>query len=162
MHPFDLNLHESLGVNPSWSGTSPSDFHADAEIAGVEIVACAHTCLAHGFKSTDDEGVERALFNGGSAGMGNFKGDTAGVITRISTKDGGKGEDGGEVLYGCEVGGVRVEAVRVEFDDGDWQREFLDMWPEGSEAFESYWGRIQGGVESWDVGRAARGGVELR
>ena len=114
------------------------------------------------------------LLNNGSAGMSNFFGDSRGVVTRVAPaalvrrgSDGtrprdddsrGGGRGGTKTLYGRVEGGIAYDAVAVAFDDDKWRREFKQMWPEGSPAHTSYWGRIKGGVAFWDVKRAARNG----
>jgi hypothetical protein len=41
--------------------------------------------------------------------------------------------------------GREVEAVPIDFDQAAWQETFLRQWPEGSDAWRSYHGRIVNG-----------------
>jgi len=165
MSPPSPTLRASLSVAPDYPTTQESDVVEMCEEAGVEIVACTHTCLPYGQKFTNPKtSKEYLIFNSGSAGMSNFSNATSGLITRITPESSPSylpNSFGGRAVYSSNVGGVRVEGFEVVFDDGKWRDEFLMQWPEGTAAYDSYWGRITGGVEYWDVGQAAREGVEV-
>lgn len=45
-------------------------------------------------------------------------------------------------LYGVRRGAVHVDALAVPYDHSQWEREFLTQWPEGSDAYLSYFKRI--------------------
>lgn len=167
MPPPSPTLHASLSVSPDFPTTQKSSVIEMCEEAGVDIVTCTHTCLPYGQKFTNPiTSKEYLIFNSGSAGISNFSNTTGGIITRITavssiTSEKFQNDRGGRKVYESNVGGIRVEGVEVVFDDRKWREEFLMQWPEGSAAYDSYWGRITGGVEYWDVGQAAREGVEV-
>jgi hypothetical protein len=103
--------------------------------ANVDGFASSHTCLP---------ALRRFQFgsviNNGAAGMPNFSGDRAGLITRI-----GVAPPPHEPLYGTQVRGVHVDTLRVEFDYAAWQAMFEKQWPAGSAGHLSYFKRITQG-----------------
>jgi len=107
--------------------------------ACVDVFASTHTCLPafRHYRHAHGEGI---VANNGAAGMPNFEGDRAGLITRIS------GRPSLRAVFGIELGGTHVEALPVRFDAERWQRRFLAAWPEGSPAHASYFRRITGGL----------------
>jgi predicted phosphodiesterase len=109
----------------------------------VDVVASSHTCLP-ALNVTNG----KLVVNNGSAGLANFQGDTSGLITRISTEH--TASSSLSVVYethlSARADGVRVQALRVPFDDQIWQQKFLAQWPSESAAFESYWKRIRLGT----------------
>ena len=80
------------------------------------------------------------MVNDGAAGMPNFKGDLAGLCTRISSVPSPH-----PVLHETRVAGAYVALVPVRFDADRWRAEFLAQWPVGSAAFLSYFQRIIAG-----------------
>jgi hypothetical protein len=112
------------------------------EAAQVDAFACTHTCLPI-FHSLPTAGRALApmVLNNGSAGMPNFRGDGAGLLTRISLRRFG----GAERRFGLAHGGVHVDAIAVAIDAHRWTRRFLLQWPPGSDAHASYWQRITDG-----------------
>jgi hypothetical protein len=106
------------------------------EAARVAVFASSHTCLP----ACRVLG-ERAVINNGAAGMPNFAGTRFGVATRIAAAP----ADRAAVLYGAVVGGVNVQAVRLDYDADAFERAFLAAWPPGSAAHASYHGRIAHG-----------------
>jgi hypothetical protein len=105
--------------------------------AHVDVFACSHTCLA-AMRQFDLGGRHGVVANNGAAGMPNFAGTRYGVITRIAERR----HAGRARLYGREVQGVHVEALRVDYDHDPWLRRFLASWPEGSDAYASYYRRL--------------------
>lgn len=110
---------------------------ADAafEAAKVSVFASSHTCLP--VLQTFDGA--RAIVNNGSAGMPNFADTTFGLATRISvtpTRD---------ALYRARVGNLHIEAIAIDYDAAAWRKTFLAQWPEGSDAYQSYFKRIVDG-----------------
>jgi predicted phosphodiesterase len=99
--------------------------------AEVDVFASSHTCLPvlQSFKNG-------MLINNGAAGMPNFRGETFGLATRIST------HSHKDALYGKRSGRVYIEAVPLRYDARAWQERFLAQWPAGSNAHQSYWQRI--------------------
>lgn len=105
--------------------------------ARVDVFASTHTCLP-AFRRFDG-GV---VANNGAAGMPNFAGSRCGLLTRISTR----AFEGDARLYGLEVAGVIVDALRIAYDHGRWVERFTASWPEGSPAHASYFRRITAGT----------------
>jgi len=118
-------------------------------ISKSRIVTSSHTCLPVA-RSLDTESGRCAIFNNGAAGMPNFRGTQYGVITRISTKT----CTAHPPLYGTRVDGVYADAIAVKYDTLRWQIEFLQSWPEGSAAHQSYHKRICNGPD-YDMAHAA-------
>jgi hypothetical protein len=113
--------------------------------AQVDAFASTHTCLpvfqqlapgaaAHGSSA-------RWVFNNGAAGMPNFQGDAAGLITRVALSP----FSGPERRFGVTERGVHIDAIAIETDSAAWQQQFKKIWPEGSDAHASYFNRIQHG-----------------
>lgn len=108
--------------------------------AGVEVFASSHTCLPvlkTFVEATKPNTFSKAVINNGAAGMPNFADTNYGVVTRISLRPSTK-----HLLYSATLGELSVEALRVDFDHLAWQEHFLKTWPQGSEAYESYFERI--------------------
>ena len=101
MHPVNASLRSSLGVPSSAVTTSAEDVRRMFEVGKVDVIACSHTCLAYGQTIRGrGGGAIGAVFNNGSAGIGNFKGDHRGTITRIGWReDDIPDEIRGKVLY---------------------------------------------------------------
>jgi hypothetical protein len=123
--------------------------------AGARVFACTHTGLPYAQHFVVD-GQPRLVINNGSAGMPNFAGTRFGVITRISADE----RIPQASLYGCHLGGLRVDALPVHYDHDGWLRRFLRDWPEGSPAHMSYYFRLINGPE-FSLRRAARGGMAV-
>jgi hypothetical protein len=105
--------------------------------AKVDVFACTHTCVP-ALRSFDLDGAARVVANNGAAGMPNFTGARHGLVTRIGVQP----FAGRERLYGTQVRGVAVDALRLEYDHERWVERFLAHWPAGSAAHASYFRRI--------------------
>ncbi|MDQ3025003.1 MAG: hypothetical protein M3R58_00650 [Pseudomonadota bacterium] len=103
----------------------------------VDAFASTHTCLPA--LRAFDRGV---VANNGAAGMPNFAGARFGMLTRIGVRP----FAGPERLYGVEVAGAQVEALRIDYDHVRWMERFLAGWPEGTPAHASYFNRIREGT----------------
>ncbi|NDH55061.1 MAG: hypothetical protein EBY24_24510, partial [Betaproteobacteria bacterium] len=110
----------------------------DFTAAGVRVIASSHTCLPV-IQRLESEGRDVALANNGSAGMPNFHGTRHGLVTRISV------HAPAAASYGLRVGMLHVHAVPVEYDWVAWEKRFLELWPAGSDAYQSYFKRITAG-----------------
>jgi hypothetical protein len=109
--------------------------------AQVEVFACTHTCLPV-FQALD--GARRWVLNNGAAGMPNFRGDGAGLLTRIALQP----YQGPERRFGVAVGqGVHADAIAIDVDPVAWRTRFEAMWPPGSDAQVSYADRIRLGPD---------------
>lgn len=114
------------------------------ERAAVDAFACTHTCLPvfqalPGHKS----GEARWILNNGATGMPNFRGDRAGLLTRVALAP----FRGRERRHGVVMsdGQVHVDAIGVDIDTEAWLACFCRQWPSGSEAHLSYFDRIARG-----------------
>jgi hypothetical protein len=113
--------------------------------AGVDIFASSHSCLPV-LQSFDENTV---LINNGSAGMANFRGMTAGLVSRISVNPSRRS------LYSARGGALFVEAIALRYDERKWQERFLAQWPPGTAAEASYSERITRGPR-YEVAQAVR------
>jgi hypothetical protein len=103
----------------------------------LDAFACTHTCLpyAHDYQV---DGIPRLIINNGAAGLPNFANSRFGIITRITVDP----RRPAASLYGIALGGVRFDALAVEYDQRAWLSRFLAEWPPGSPACEAYLPRI--------------------
>jgi hypothetical protein len=123
--------------------------------AGVDAFACTHTCLPV-FQGLDGPGGTRQwVFNNGAAGMPNFSGDSAGLLTRVAMTPAPRGLSRFGVRVGAGSDTVFVDALVVEVDAALARQVFLQQWPEGSDAHASYFDRIQRGPR-YDLSQAVR------
>lgn len=126
------------------------DWLADAaRLADVDLFASSHTCLPAFRTILCRDGRARAVINNGAAGMPNLRGTHHGIISRIGTTPSPH-----PPLYGESIRGAHVDALAVEFDPIAWIAAFLANWPEGSDAWQSYFKRIVEGPD-WTLLRAA-------
>jgi len=158
MEPADDSLRAALGCDaasgaathlPTTPRTKLLNWFAEADVRGL---LCTHTCLPFGQvleAAAEDIGTARggadeeastrkAVFNNGSAGMANFEGTTFGLITRVSDDLSVPSDS----LYGGVAGGLRFDALPVHFEHTAWLALFGALWPEGSDAHESYHRRM--------------------
>lgn len=112
--------------------------------AEVDIFACTHTCLP-ALRRVADAMTRGTVINNGAAGMPNFSGQRFGLLSRISTRP-----PGPDALYGDVRDGVHVHALPVRYDHAAWQAQFLANWPEDSDAWLSYFQRIERGP-AWSL-----------
>ena len=84
-------------------------------------------------------GDDRAIVNNGAAGMPNFRGERAGVVTRIALTPARVS------LYGVRCGQLYIDALPLDYDRAAWERRFLAQWAPGSDAHLSYYERIVNG-----------------
>ena len=113
--------------------------------AGVDAFACSHTCLPVFQALPAPSGrPARWILNNGAAGMPNFRGDTAGLFTRVAVEP----FAGPDRRLGVSMGqGVHAEAVAIEVDAQAWITGFKAQWSEGSDAHVSYFDRIVQGPD---------------
>lgn len=112
--------------------------------AGVDAFACTHTCLPV-FQALPGApgGGPRWILNNGATGMPNFRGDPAGLLTRIAVSP----FDGPQRRFGAvaAAGRVHLDAIAVDVDADAWRACFASQWPPGSDADRSYADRIAHG-----------------
>ncbi len=111
--------------------------------AAVDGFACSHTC-APALVNVGTERGDAFVINNGAAGMANFGGSTAGLITRIATRALPAALEPAR-RYGLHERGVWVDAIDVGFDAARWLMRFDALWPAGSPAAVSYRQRLTHG-----------------
>ena len=122
-----------------------------AEVAGwldraeVDAFACTHTCLPVFQAVPAPSGrPARWILNNGAAGMPNFRGDMAGLLTRIAVEP----FAGPAKRFGVAMGhGVVAEAIAIDIDARAWRARFQAQWPAGTDAHASYFDRIVQGPD---------------
>ncbi len=109
--------------------------------ASVDAFACSHTCLPvmQGIKLPGR--AQGWVFNNGAAGMPNFLGDSAGLLTRIGLT----AAPGHASRAGVVQDQVHINALAIEVPASAVQERFLAQWPPGSDAHASYFSRIAAG-----------------
>jgi len=112
----------------------------------ADIFASTHTCLP-ALRAFEGSG---AIANNGAAGMPNFAGRRAGLLTRIAVAP----YNGPGRVAGLQWAGCHLDLVEIAYDAPAWGRRFLRAWPEGSAAHQSYWRRIAEGPR-FEPGQAA-------
>jgi hypothetical protein len=112
--------------------------------AQVDAFACTHTCLPvfQRLRGAGDAAA-RWIFNNGAAGMPNFSGDGAGLLTRLALRP----FDGPQRRFGVRQGEVFIDAIAIDTDAAQAQARFLRQWAEGSDAHASYFQRIAHGPD---------------
>ena len=125
-----LNDHTHLNLLRSWF-----------DAANVDVFASTHTCLPVMQSIQRSCGLAAWLVNNGSAGMPNFLGDPAGLITRIATHP----QQGLPSRVSLEFDGLYIDLLAVEFNQTSWCDLFMNIWPFGSDANLSYLHRITNG-----------------
>lgn len=116
--------------------------------AKVDVFASSHTCLPIS-QRLEVQGATKIIANNGAAGLPNFAGTQYGVLTRIATRP----YEGPLRCGGVHAGGVFIDALALHYDQMAWAQDFLAQWPAGSDAYTSYWARIQQGPP-YTVGEA--------
>jgi hypothetical protein len=110
--------------------------------AGVDAFACTHTCLPVFQRLRGiDPGHHHWIFNNGAAGMPNFAGDCAGLVTRLAFRP----FRGPQRRFGVQHGALFIDAIAIETPPGAAQARFLQSWPPGSDAHASYFDRMARG-----------------
>lgn len=116
------------------------------DAAGVDVFASTHTCLPV-FQAMPGtrQGSARWILNNGAAGMPNFRGDTAGLLTRIALAP---SATAAQRRFGVELcSEVVAEAIPIELDLPSWRARFEALWPAGSDASVGYLDRILHGPD---------------
>lgn len=116
--------------------------HTVFAAADVDVFASSHTCLPALRQLALTNHRSGIVANNGAAGMPNFAGDLAGLITRI-----GSSPSPHPVLQELRVGTAYVALLPLRFDVAHWQADFLAQWPVGSAAWASYFERITRGPD---------------
>lgn len=109
--------------------------------SNIDVFASTHTCAA-ALRDFALLGGRLTIVNNGAAGMPNFNGNGCGVITRIATSPSPH-----KPLYGVVREGVHIDALAVEYDSEAFLARFIERWPAGSPAYQSYYQRIVDGPD---------------
>ena len=117
--------------------------------ARADVFACAHTC-----RPVLQRFGNSVVANNGAAGLGNFRGDPRGLVTRVACADVESAL--GAPLYSADVGRARVEAVPLAFDLNEALAAFDGVWAPGSAAAVSYRERLVHGDSGWSAAAADR------
>lgn len=114
------------------------------EAAQVDAFACSHTCLPvfHSLP-VPQRRFTPIVLNNGAAGMPNFRGRAAGLLTRVALRS----FEGPERVLGLVREGVHMDAIEIRYDAQRFAEQFLQQWPEHSDAHASYWERIASGPD---------------
>jgi rSAM/selenodomain-associated transferase 1 len=119
------------------------------EQSQVDVFASSHTCLPvfHAVAGPGDR-PSRWVLNNGATGMPNFRGDSAGLFTRVATTplplQAGQTDPR---RLSLRLGLAHIDAVAVDSATPEWLQQFLSNWPAGSDAHTSYWQRISQGPD---------------
>ena len=135
---FDCNHLAQAAPGPAFDPDQARWLHNAFVQAEVDVFASSHTCQP-ALIALGGAHDGRIVINNGAAGMPNFEGLRAGLITRISVQASPQ-----PPLYGVRRGAVHVDALAVPYDHCMWEHDFLAQWPEGSDAHLSYFKRISG------------------
>ena len=112
------------------------------EQAQTDVFASSHTCLPVLRRFELGAGRQGAVVNNGAAGMPNFKGIPSGLLTRISAHSSPH-----LPLYGTRLGGMYIDSLPINYNPQPWHEQFLANWPAGSDAYLSYFSRINNGPD---------------
>ena len=110
--------------------------------ANLSGFASSHTCLPT-FRRFQQNTATHFVINNGAAGMPNFSRTQYGLISRLSIHPAPEGR----AQYGAVLNGLHVDAIPVHYDHARFERDFLDQWPRGSSAHQSYFKRIIDGPD---------------
>ncbi len=102
----------------------------------IGLFASTHTCLA-ALRDYSLPTGRLTVINNGAAGMPNFSDSTFGVVTRVAMS-----ASPHRPLYGLNHDGVHIDALPLNFDQPSFLNRFLECWPEGTPAHDSYLHRI--------------------
>ncbi len=137
--PEALRRRFGLGAQQS---TDTAWLSAQFERVRARIIACSHTCLPLARPVRTARG-DALLINNGAAGMPNFRGRIAGLVTRIAV---GRRVPPGS-LYGMQLGPVRCDALELPYEPTAWWQRFTQQWPQNSPAYLSYARRLREGPD---------------
>lgn len=108
--------------------------------ADVDVFASTHTCLPALRSFATGERGRGWVVNNGAAGMPNFRGELAGLCTRVATTPSPH-----PVVHEAQAGDTWIALLPVRYDTARWEQEFLAQWPAGTPAHASYFRRISEG-----------------
>ncbi|OYT94112.1 MAG: hypothetical protein CFE43_00560 [Burkholderiales bacterium PBB3] len=150
---FDVkNLRASSHATPNAASAGRAGLMHALTRAGADVFASSHTCQPALWSAGEGDAAVH-IINNGAAGMPNFQGIQAGLITRISVHPSPH-----RPVYGARRRQVFIDALPVYYDAALWQQRFLGIWPEGSDAHLSYFARIQGNTRFTPADALCRAG----
>eukprot|EP00638_Chattonella_subsalsa_P013378 CAMPEP_0117803762 /NCGR_PEP_ID=MMETSP0948-20121206/16647_1 /TAXON_ID=44440 /ORGANISM="Chattonella subsalsa, Strain CCMP2191" /LENGTH=365 /DNA_ID=CAMNT_0005637071 /DNA_START=6 /DNA_END=1100 /DNA_ORIENTATION=- len=144
--PQNDSLRQRLGFPENEKLTTEKEIASWLTESQSEIFASTHTCLPVALDvslSRDKENQRGVLINNGSAGMPNFREIPGGVITRISTFEGGQPPPGTSLYSFHGIKGLNINALHVDYDQEKWLALFQQWWPSGTPAHTSYFQRLK-------------------
>ncbi|MFT5588027.1 MAG: hypothetical protein ACI9ZF_000182 [Bradyrhizobium sp.] len=113
--------------------------------AEVSLFASSHTCLPV-LRRFRVEGQECGVINNGAAGLPNFSGVHAGLISRIALTPAPSWLNVQyERIFRIDGQALHVAAIALDYDQTSWRAQFLRDWPQGSVANTAYLPRIDHG-----------------
>lgn len=113
--------------------------------ANIDVFASSHTCLP-ALHRIGVDGRQCAIVNNGAAGMPNFAGVRAGLISRIAlTRPPAWMPVVHETVLEVAGSPLYLSAIEVGYDHHAWRLHFLQNWPAGSPAHDAYFQRIEHG-----------------
>lgn len=127
------------------------------EQADVDVFASSHTCeptikcvekfnALHKPNGLHQSAIAGVVMNNGAAGMPNDTSALSGCITRISqTPFQCQSVPQAKIIEKTSFFGTEIAAISVPYDHEKWCARFLANWPEGSDAYLSYYARISEG-----------------
>jgi hypothetical protein len=118
---------------------APAVLDAIRRASRIDVFASTHTCLA-ALRDYALLSGRLPIINNGAAGMPNFAGGRAGLVTRIAST-----ACPHRALYGLIRDGLHIDAIPVAYDHERFLARFRARWPAGSAAYASYFQRITTG-----------------
>lgn len=107
----------------------------------LDVLCCTHTGLPYAQDFADGD-RRYMVANNGCAGLPNFSGTAAGVLTRLSVDP----VPPADSLYGIDLGELRFDAIPVAYDQDRWLTEYRRIWPPGTPGHRGYHARITRGT----------------
>lgn len=139
VEPADPLVRAHTGfTGPATSGAQVVDW---CRRARVDVLCCTHTGLPYAQDHPYGPG-RCVVVNNGCAGLPNFAGAHHGGLTRLSADPAPPADS----LYGLDLGGLRVDALPVDYDHPRWVADFHRVWPPGTPGHHGYYARITGGT----------------
>ena len=134
-----------LSLN-GWSFSSQSirevkkeDFLNFFNLVNADVIVSSHTCLPVFCNAIHRNGEEKLLLNNGAAGMPNFRNKEFGIIIRISSTE----FPDEKVLYRKRIKNYFFEAIKLEYANENFVKDFLSNWPFKSPGYKAYFDRIR-------------------
>ena len=134
-------VHGDMWSLSGWSlmqGLDPAVLEQECQQANVQLIFSSHTCEAF---DLIDAKAQFGVLNNGCAGMPNIAGQEVGLVCRIGLQP-----HPSQAVKRWQFGGVWVEWLALPCTGVEFTSAFLQRWPAGTDAYESYWRRIERGL----------------